>query len=122
VNTRRHRSATDRALRQALFRDSRCIALRHVILEVAEGCDRVDAAALKADLDAGTARGPMLADYEAHAGDVQGSPHLFLADGSDVHNPGIQIGWSGGGEGRGFPVVESDDPSVWDDLVRRAAG
>ena len=111
----------DHALRVALFRDSRCITLRHVILDVAGSCEHVDAGALKEALDSGRARGPMLADYEQHRDGVQGSPHLFFADGSDEANPGITKSWAGGGEGQGYPVVERDDPTVWDELVRRAA-
>jgi hypothetical protein len=61
----------DLALRQALFRDSRPLALRQEILDVAKGCERVDA--LADALDAGRARGPMLADSRRHRGAVQGS-------------------------------------------------
>lgn len=57
---------------------------------------------------------------DAGADDVQGSPHFFLADGSDVHNPGIELHWEGE-PGSGFPVVDTDDPSAIDELVRRAA-
>ncbi|MGY1744290.1 DsbA family protein [Blastococcus sp. SYSU D00695] len=108
----------DMALRLAFFRDSRCISMLHEVVDVARGCDHVDADALAAALDDGRARGPMMADYRAHAGEVQGSPHFFLADGSDVHNPGTEQHASDAG----YPVVDSDDPSVYEDLVRRAAG
>jgi hypothetical protein len=104
-------------LRVAFFRDSRCISLLHEVVDVARGCDRVDADALAAALEDGRARGPMMADYRAHADEVQGSPHFFLADGSDVHNPGIALHWADAG----YPQVDSDDPGVYDDLVRRAA-
>jgi predicted DsbA family dithiol-disulfide isomerase len=110
----------DMALRLAFFRDSRCIALRHEILDVAKGCKSVDVDALGAALDDGRARGPMMSDYRAHLDAVQGSPHLFFADGYDVHNPGISLRWQGE-QGAGFPIVEHDDPSVFTDLVRRAA-
>ncbi len=59
----------------------------------------------------------MMADYRAHADEVQGSPHFFLADGSDVHNPGIELHWADAG----YPVVDADDPDVYEDLLRRAA-
>lgn len=108
----------DMALRLAFFRDSRCISMLHEVVDVAGGCDLVDASAIAAALDDGRARGPMMADYRAHADDVQGSPHFFLADGSDVHNPGIAMHPD---EEGGYPVVDSDDPSAYDDLVRRAA-
>jgi predicted DsbA family dithiol-disulfide isomerase len=108
----------DMALRLAFFRDSRCISMLHEVVDVARSCDGVDADAIAAALDDGRARGAMMADYRAHREDVQGSPHFFLADGSDTHNPGIAMHAD---EDGGYPVVDSDDPSAYDDLVRRAA-
>ena len=116
----------DRALRAAFFGESRCISLRHVILEVASDCDGVDVAALADALDEGRARRRIVEDWQAAQRDgVRGSPHLFLADGSDAHNPGVTFHWEGEGEGDGgigFPVVDEDDPAVYDELLRRAAG
>jgi predicted DsbA family dithiol-disulfide isomerase len=108
----------DMALRLAFFRDSRCISMLHEVVDVARGCDAVDADAVAAALDDGRTRGPMMAGYRSSRDDVQGSPHFFLADGSDVHNPGIAMHPD---EAGGYPVVDSDDPAVYDDLVRRAA-
>lgn len=71
-------------------------------------------------LDAGTAREEMIRDYRAHVDQVQGSPHFFLADGSDVHNPGITLHWVGE-PGAGFPIVDADDTGPIAELVRRAA-
>ncbi|MGY1812665.1 DsbA family oxidoreductase [Blastococcus sp. SYSU D00820] len=110
----------DMALRRAFFRDSRCISLLHEIVDVAGECPAVDARELQAALEDGRARGPMMADYRARADEVEGSPHFFLGDGTDVHSPGIDLHWQGE-PGAGFPVVDRDDRSVWDDLVRRAA-
>ena len=111
----------DRGLRVAFFAESRCISLRHVILEVANECQSVDVAALAAALDAGTFRGRIVEDWEAAKREgVRGSPHVFLADGTDVQNPGVSFHWEGE-LGLGFPVVDGDDPSVYDELVRRAA-
>lgn len=110
----------DMALRLAFWRDSRCISMLHEILEVADGCDAVDVDRLKAALDDGRARGQMMRTYRSGHEDVQGSPHFFLSDGSDVHNPGIEM-HQVGEPGAGFLVVDSDDPSVYDDLVQRAA-
>jgi hypothetical protein len=50
---------------------------------------------------------------------IQGSPHLFLPDGTDVHNPGVTMHWVGPKPG-GFPVVDAHDPSVYEDLLTRA--
>ncbi|HVE98790.1 MAG TPA: DsbA family protein [Mycobacteriales bacterium] len=110
----------DRALRNALFGESRCISLRHVIVDVAKQCG-VDSTAIAAALDEGTSRGAVMAQHrEAIDGPVRGSPHLFLPDGTDVHNPGITMHWAGPKRG-GFPVVDHDDPTVYDDLLQRAA-
>ena len=110
----------DRALRLAFFRDSRCISLRHVILEVARTCDNVDADRLAADLDRGVARHRVIEEWQRAAiGDVEGSPHLFLPDGSSELNPGMKMHWEGE-QFTGFPVVDNDDPSIYDDLLKRA--
>ncbi len=115
--------ALDRALRVAFFGHSRCISLRSVILDVAAGCEAVDVDRLRTALDDGRARGAVMAQHAVATepgGPVKGSPHLFLPDGSDVHNPGLEVRWEGE-EGRGFPVVVADDPGVYRELVQRAA-
>ena len=110
----------DYALRRAFFADSRPISIRPVVLEVAARCPGVDAVALEEALDAGGGRAAVLAQWRvSQGGEVRGSPHLFLPDGSDVHNPGIRMRWEGPKPG-GFPVIESDDPSVYEDLLTRA--
>lgn len=114
-------AALDLGLRRAFYAESRCISLLPVILEVAEASAEVDAGALAEALDDGRARRAVIDDFQRSSTDeVQGSPHLFLADGSDAHNPGVTHHWQGR-KGRGFPVVDADDPSVYDDLLRRAA-
>jgi predicted DsbA family dithiol-disulfide isomerase len=114
--------ALDLALRRAFYAESRCISLRHVILDVARGCDGVDADQIAAALDDGRARAAVMEQFhEARSADeVTGSPHVFLPDGGEVHNPGIQQRWEGP-HGEGFPVIEADDPDVFDHLVKRAA-
>ena len=109
----------DFALRLAFFRDSRCISLRHEILDAAAGCPQVDVDALAEALDDGRARGPMMRDFREHRDAVQGSPHLFFADDFDVHNPGIELHWVGE-PGSGYPVVERDDPAIIRDLLKSA--
>jgi len=110
--------ALDRALRRSFFGQSRCISMRHVVLDVAAGVPDVDERALQDALDAGRARAATVAKPPS---EVQGSPHLFLPDGSDHPNPGIEMHWEGE-HGKGFPVVDRDDPSVYDELLKRAAG
>lgn len=110
----------DRALRSAFFGASRCISMRSVILEVADGCDGVDTAKLAAAVDDGRARHALLEHMElAEASEVQGSPHFFSPDGGNYHNPGIKH--HSAGDGAGFPVIDSFDPTVYDDMLRRAA-
>jgi hypothetical protein len=46
---------------------------------------------------------------------------VFLGDGSDFANPGIEKEWICGQEGEGFVLVEKDDPSVYEEILRRAA-
>ena len=111
----------DRALRQAMFGDSKCISMRHVILEVASECSAVDVDRLRGDLDRGSARGAVFEQCRIAEGDeVQGSPQVFLADGRSFHNPGVEMHWVGE-EGEGFPVVDSDDPSAYDQILKAAS-
>ncbi|MFD9247518.1 hypothetical protein ACFV0D_37470, partial [Streptomyces sp. NPDC059556] len=51
---------------------------------------------------------------------VDCSPHLFLPDGSDHANPGIEVDWEGA-YGIGWPVIGSDDPKVFEDILLKAA-
>jgi predicted DsbA family dithiol-disulfide isomerase len=112
----------DRALRQAFWARSRPIQMHHEILAIADDSGAVDVDALDAALRAGTARAAVFADAELAATDtVTVSPHVFLADGSDVANPGITVHWQGDWA-KGFPVVDHDDPTVVDDLLLRTVG
>jgi predicted DsbA family dithiol-disulfide isomerase len=112
----------DIGLRRALFADSRCISMRHVILDVAAGCPAVDVDVLRKALDDGRCRRTVIEHRDqAERQDVKGSPHLFLPDGSDAHNPGIEMHWEGK-HGRGFPVIDADEPSVYEELLRHATG
>jgi predicted DsbA family dithiol-disulfide isomerase len=111
----------DRALRRAFWAQSRCISMRHVILDVAAGCPAVDTAALDAALTAGTARAAVFGHFaQARDGRVTCSPHVFLADGTHAANPGVRVRWVNGRFGVGFPVVDGDDPSVYETLLTRA--
>lgn len=112
----------DRALRRALFAEHRCVTMLHEVVAVARTCPDVDAEEVEAALWDGRARHRIAASLEESATQqVQGSPHLFLPDGTDVHNPGIDKHWVHE-PGTGFPVVDADDQSVYEDVLRRAAG
>lgn len=111
----------DLALRRAFFGESRCIALRHVILELAGTCDTLDVGRLREALDTGRARAAVIEQWmSASRFGARGSPHVFLADGSDHFHPGVTIHWEGE-EGEGFPMVDGDDPSAYDAILTRAA-
>lgn len=111
----------DRALRTAFFGQSRCVSMRHVIEEVAQECSQVDPIKLLAALDDGRAREALMRDAQRSQDDrVKGSPHVFLSDGTNEHNPGIDMHWEGE-HGKGFPVVDRDEPGIYEDLLRRAA-
>jgi predicted DsbA family dithiol-disulfide isomerase len=111
----------DRGLRRAFWGESRCISLRHVILEVANECDAVDVGALSDALDDGRARTALFEDWAIARGDeVRGSAHLFAPDGSNDQNPGISIGWKAEGAG-GVAVIEADDPTAIDALLQGAS-
>lgn len=110
----------DLRLRTGFFGESRVISLRHEILELAAGCPAVDVEALAGALDSGRARSAVMEQKErAEGDDVAGSPHVFLPDGTESHNPGIDMEWHGE-HGEGFPIVKEDRPEVYLDLVQRA--
>lgn len=114
--------ALDLALRRAFWTQSRSISHRQVILDVAGElpAGTIDVAALAAGLDSGRHRASVMADFAvSQTGAVAGSPTFRLADGSAVTNPGIAVHWDGPWAS-GFPVVDSDDPAVYDGLLGRA--
>jgi predicted DsbA family dithiol-disulfide isomerase len=111
----------DRALRVALFGKSEVVSMRHTILEVAQRCDGIDADALGEALDDGRARSIVMDQAnEAEDGDISGSPHIFLSDGSEYFNPGVELSWEGE-HGKGFPIIQSDDPEIYEEILTRAA-
>ena len=110
----------DLALRRAFWAESRCISNRKVIMDTAASTGVVDTAALVEALDDGRARAALSSDAAISATDrVNCSPHLFLPDGTDHANPGIDVRWEGD-YGVGWPVVTRDDPDVFADLLKRA--
>jgi hypothetical protein len=88
---------------------------------VARACPAVDADALLDALTAGSGRRTVLEDWR-RAGElgIPGSPTFVLPDGQMVHNPGTVVKWQGK-PGAGFPQIVSDDPSVYEQIVRASA-
>ncbi|MBV8540528.1 MAG: DsbA family protein [Pseudonocardiales bacterium] len=112
----------DRALRRAFWAQGQCIAMRHVILDVAQETGVVHTDTLAAALDQGRYRAAVMEQYRAsREGRVTCSPHIFLHDGTNIANPGISARWLGGDFGVGYPVVDEDRPTVYADLLTRAA-
>jgi predicted DsbA family dithiol-disulfide isomerase len=110
----------DHSLRGALFGQSRNVSMRHEILDIAAACEDVDEEALRVTLDDGGTRRAVFDQLVIAAEGVRGSPHLFLHDGGDFHNPGITMRWEGA-SGAGFPVVARDDRGVYEDILKRSA-
>lgn len=114
--------ALDLALRRAFWAENRCINNTHVILDVAAKAAIVDVDHLAAALDDGRARSLVTDDFHlAQAAGVVCSPHLYLPDGTNHPNPGIDVAWIGD-YGEGFPNVRSDDPGIYETILRQAAG
>jgi predicted DsbA family dithiol-disulfide isomerase len=112
----------DIGLRRAFWAESRCISLRHVILEVASECETVDLAHLADALDSGRARHRLFEQWEIAKTDaVNGSPHLFLADGWSAENPGLELDWRQREDGQWAPSLVRDDADLYLELIRRAA-
>jgi predicted DsbA family dithiol-disulfide isomerase len=112
----------DRNLRRAMFGESRCITMLHVVLDVARQSD-VDVDVLRDALEQGTSRQAVHRQHhEAEASTVvKGSPHVFAPGGMHAHNPGVNMHWDGGHGGKGFPVVDHDDPTAVEPLLQAAA-
>jgi predicted DsbA family dithiol-disulfide isomerase len=112
----------DRALRRAFWAEGRCITLRNVVLDVAAETGAVDAERLAAALDSGRHRQAVIDQWRAAREDrVICSPHIFLYDGTNLSNPGVTAHWVNGRFGTGFPVIDHDDPSAVDSLLKQAA-
>ncbi|MDR8409421.1 DsbA family protein [Nonomuraea sp. 3-1Str] len=111
----------DLALRRAFWTQSRSISHRQVILQVAGELPAgvVDVTELAAALDDGRHRADVMRDFAISRTDtVPGSPTFRFADGTAVNNPGVRVHWEGPWAA-GFPVVDSHDPGVYDDLLER---
>lgn len=112
--------ALDAALRHAFYAEHRCVSVHSEIVAVARDCPEVDEQWLDRALRTGRFRAELFTQWEqSQSPEVRGSPHLFLADGSSLHNPGITFGWP---KGAARPEITSYEPEIWNELVCRAAG
>lgn len=111
----------DHALRHAFWVESRCISNRKVILDAAATVPHLDVAALAEALEEGSGRAAVAEQTRMSRSDaVVCSPHVFLPDGTDWPNPGLDVDWVGDW-GVGYPRIVSDEPEVYDDLLTRSA-
>jgi predicted DsbA family dithiol-disulfide isomerase len=103
----------DLALRRAVFLHGHNLGVRNELLAVAE-LEGLTADQLGAALDDGRFRKAVVADFnDALAQGIPGSPHVVLPDGTSHLNPGITYRTE-----RGIPIVVSDHPSVYEELVQ----
>jgi predicted DsbA family dithiol-disulfide isomerase len=103
----------DLALRRAVFLHGHNLGVRSQLLAVAE-LEGLMADQLGAALDDGRFRKPVISDLnEAREQEIIGSPQIVMADGTSHHNPGITYRIE-----RGIPVIVSDHPSVYEELVK----
>ncbi|MEX2551368.1 MAG: hypothetical protein WD638_14195 [Nitriliruptoraceae bacterium] len=113
----------DVELRAAFFVRSRCITLRHEVLAAADRCPTLDADRLGHDLDRGIARAAVSRQARAaRQGAATCSGYVVLPDARGWCNPGVNTSWIGPPMPKGTPRVDRDDPSIYHDLVRAAAG
>ena len=111
----------DRALRQAFWAESATIQNHATILAIADRVDDIKTDQLRVDLRDGLGRDPLWADYTTAQTDaVSMSPHLFLHDGTSYTNPGIELHWQGDWA-KGFPVIDNDQPEIYDTILTTAA-
>lgn len=113
----------DAALRHAFYVEHECISIHPVILRVARKCAHVDADALARALERGAGRAEMYEHWRTAQGpEIQGSPHLFSADGYDAHNPGATFEWTADPHDGGLPRLDAYDASWAGELLDRLAG
>ena len=111
----------DRALRHAFWAQSRPIHLHHELITIGSTIDGIDVDGLDQALRRGTYRHRIFDDLDVvRGGAVSMSPHLFLPDGTDVTNPGMTVHWQGPWAA-GFPVIDTDEPAIYETLLRAAA-
>jgi predicted DsbA family dithiol-disulfide isomerase len=111
----------DRAIRRAFWAESRSIHMHHELIIIAQQIPGINVDQLQSDLANGTYRSAVFADAELAQSDaVSMSPHLFLPDGTNITNPGLTVHWQGNWE-QGFPVVDNDEPTIYETILNTAA-
>lgn len=110
----------DRALRRAFWAESRPIHMHHELLAIGAATNGVEVELLDAALRTGTHRRAIFDDLAlVQSGAVKMSPHFFLPDGTNITNPGVEVHWQGDWA-KGFPVVDVDEPTIYEGILQRA--
>jgi predicted DsbA family dithiol-disulfide isomerase len=103
----------DLALRRAVFLHGHNLGVRTELLAVSD-LEGLMTDQLGSALDDGRFRKAVITDLnEAIDQAIIGSPQVVLPDGTSHHNPGITYR-----EERGIPIIVSDHPSVYEELVQ----
>jgi predicted DsbA family dithiol-disulfide isomerase len=107
----------DEAARRAFFLDRRDLSIRPTLADLAAEAG-LDRARFLDAFDGGGHRRSVIADWEeGRRRGVEGSPHVFLPDGTGRFNPGIgKLDWV-----RGIPVPSQVDEGEIAKLVDQAA-
>lgn len=107
--------ALDRVLRRQLWIEGRDIDDQTVIDDALAEVPELDPHQMVDELDSGRPAAEVNVDTaRVTTGLVAGSPTVVLPDGSSWTNPGLTV--SDGADG---PVIEHDDPSVYDEILDR---
>ena len=110
----------DRAIRQAFWSESRPIQMHHELIAIAKTVHDLNVGQLATALRHGTYRSAVFDDFDLAKTDIVAmSPHLFLTDGTNAANPGINVHWQGPWA-QGFPVIDADEPTAIEQLLRHA--
>jgi predicted DsbA family dithiol-disulfide isomerase len=106
----------DEVARRAFFLERRDLSIRPTLAEIATEAG-LDRASFLDAFDGGGHRRAVVADWdEGRRRGVQGSPHVFLPDGTGSFNPGIgEIDWV-----RGIPVPSEVDEGEIAKLLEKA--
>jgi predicted DsbA family dithiol-disulfide isomerase len=110
-------------LRKAFFADSRCISMRHVLLELSHECG-LDVERFSRDWDSGAQRPLVIAESQRGWEQVKvpGSPTFVLPSGRRIHNPGaLRVSWGPNAELQKIEPPEQPWLEAFDQFLVEAA-
>jgi predicted DsbA family dithiol-disulfide isomerase len=110
-------------LRKAFFAHSRCISMRHVLVDLSRECG-LDVARFSRDWDSGAQRPMIIAESQRgwEQVKVQGSPTFVLPSGRTIHNPGgLRVTWGPNHEVKKVDAPEQPWLEVFHKFLAEAA-